>query len=364
MDTPNIDRLVEHGVSFDQCHVTAPFCVPSRASLFAGCYPRTNGVLANGTEWSRTWVPDRAHAGYHCVTIGKMHTIPYDAKAGFHERYVVEGRWFTDEWDKAILNAGHATPGRLSYRAREDYRHALSAFESTLEDKLHSESFIGGFTGWWLDNRPRERPLFLSIGFPGPHLPCDPTPEYPGKYMARDVPLPHVTQDEIDRLPPPWKEKRRHDSEVDHDAVHWNLEPSEADLHKRLLLCQRRADRPRGRPHPRRTRAARAAGQQRGDLHLGPRRHPERPRAQPEMGALRAGHAGADGDQPARALPGAALRRAGAALRPRADPGETDDLWDVPEAVPVKAALLAELGRWHHERACRTRHVRARMMEA
>lgn len=50
--------------------------------------------------------------------------------------------------------------------------------------------------------------------------------------MARDVPLPHVTQDEIDRLPPPWKEKRRHESEFDHDAVHCNLEPSEADLHK------------------------------------------------------------------------------------------------------------------------------------
>ncbi|EEX12173.1 hypothetical protein CSE45_4502 [Citreicella sp. SE45] len=44
--------------------------------------------------------------------------------------------------------------------------------------------------------------------------------------------------------------------------------------------------------------------------------------------------------------------------------GETDDPWDVPGAVAVKAALLAELGRWHHESACRTRHVRARMIEA
>ena len=151
----------------------APSCVPSRASLFSGYYPHTNGVLANGTEWSRTWVSDLADAGYHCVNIGKMHTIPYDAKAGFHERFVVEnkdrfleGRWFTDEWDKAILNAGHAKPGRLSYRAREDYRNALGAFEWTLDDKLHSDSFIGGFTEWWLDKKPREKPLFLSIGFP------------------------------------------------------------------------------------------------------------------------------------------------------------------------------------------------------
>ncbi|SDE83995.1 Sulfatase [Salipiger thiooxidans] len=124
MDTPNIDRLVAHGVSFEHCHVTAPFCVPSRASLFLGYPPHTNGVLANGTEWSRTWVSDLAHAGYHCVNIGKMYTIPYDAKAGFLERFVVDARWFTDEWDKAILNAGHAKPGRLSDRKRGLPAHA------------------------------------------------------------------------------------------------------------------------------------------------------------------------------------------------------------------------------------------------
>ena len=36
MDTPNIDRLVTNGVSFSQCHVTSPSCVPCRASLFNG----------------------------------------------------------------------------------------------------------------------------------------------------------------------------------------------------------------------------------------------------------------------------------------------------------------------------------------
>ena len=72
MDTPNIDRLVATGVSFSDCHVTAPSCVPCRASLFTGYYPHTNGVLANGQPWSKTWVSDLANAGYHCVNIGKM----------------------------------------------------------------------------------------------------------------------------------------------------------------------------------------------------------------------------------------------------------------------------------------------------
>ena len=48
IDTPNLDRLVEEGKHFTECHVTAPSCVPCRASFFTGYYPHTTGILANG----------------------------------------------------------------------------------------------------------------------------------------------------------------------------------------------------------------------------------------------------------------------------------------------------------------------------
>lgn len=184
MDTPNIDRLAKNGVAFTDCHVTAPSCVPCRASLFTGYYPHTNGVLANGQPWSRTWVSDLADAGYHCVNIGKMHTIPYDAKAGFHERYVVEnkdryleGRWFFDEWDKALASHGLKKQQREEYRKRADYKDRLGAFTWDLPPALQSDNFIGDTTCWWLETKPVEKPLFLVVGFPGPHPPYDPTPE-------------------------------------------------------------------------------------------------------------------------------------------------------------------------------------------
>ena len=90
MDTPNLDRLAAEGVSFTHCHVTAPLCVPSRASLFTGLYPHTTGVLTNVDQWQHSWVERLADSGYHCVNIGKMHAMPYDGRLGFHERYVVE----------------------------------------------------------------------------------------------------------------------------------------------------------------------------------------------------------------------------------------------------------------------------------
>ena len=44
MDTPNLDRLVREGISFEQCHVTAASCAAARASLFKGYYPHTTGI--------------------------------------------------------------------------------------------------------------------------------------------------------------------------------------------------------------------------------------------------------------------------------------------------------------------------------
>ncbi|MEX0348067.1 MAG: sulfatase [Paracoccaceae bacterium] len=239
MDTPNIDRLAQNGVSFTQCHVTAPSCVPCRASLFTGYYPHTNGVLANGQPWSRTWVSDLAAAGYHCVNIGKMHTIPYDAKAGFHERFVVEnkdryleGRWFFDEWDKALASHGLKKQQREEYRKRPDYKDRLGAFTWDLPPALQSDNFVGDTACWWLDTKPIEKPLFMTIGFPGPHPPYDPTPEMAEKYMLRDVPLPDVSDEELADLVAPWAEKRTHDVEVDHDSVSWKLDPSEEELRR------------------------------------------------------------------------------------------------------------------------------------
>ena len=61
MLTPNLDRLVREGVCFDRMFVTAPSCAPSRASLFTGLYPHTNGVFRNDERWTHTW-PRRATA--------------------------------------------------------------------------------------------------------------------------------------------------------------------------------------------------------------------------------------------------------------------------------------------------------------
>lgn len=240
MHTPHMDRLVREGTSFDNCFVTAPSCVPSRASLFNGYYPHATGVMRNGLHWQRTWVPSLVDAGYHCVNVGKMHTIPYDAKAGFHERFVMEnkdryyeGRWFADEWDKALIARGQIKPSREQYRQWPDYHERLGAYEWTLPPESHADFFVGDMASWWLESRPKPDKLFMQIGFLGPHPPYDPVASYAQRYLEDPrLPVPDPQPADVDDLPAFLKAKRVHDSKVDHDAVLWSMNPTPAQLRR------------------------------------------------------------------------------------------------------------------------------------
>jgi len=80
---------------------------------------------------------------------------------------------------------------------------------------------------------PVSEPLFLQVGFPGPHPPFDPPARYSEPFLQRnDLPLPQPTKAELDTLHQELKDKRQHDVEVDHDSVVWSLEPTPDQMHR------------------------------------------------------------------------------------------------------------------------------------
>ena len=211
VDTPNLDRLVGEGLHFTDCHVTAASCAPARASLFKGLYPHTSGILKNADTWRHSWIELLNKAGYHCTNVGKMHTWPYHASIGFDERYVVEnkdryleGRYYFDEWDKALRFRGLIKQQRELYRKLPDYSERLGAFDWELPEDTHPDTFVGDMALWWIETFPKTEPLFLEIGFPGPHPPYDPVPRYAEPYLEKKLPLLEVTQEELDALLEPW----------------------------------------------------------------------------------------------------------------------------------------------------------------
>jgi len=47
LPTPNIDKLAERGVLFQNCYVQSPSCGPSRMSTYTGRY-----VSSHGSTWN------------------------------------------------------------------------------------------------------------------------------------------------------------------------------------------------------------------------------------------------------------------------------------------------------------------------
>jgi len=80
VQTPNLDRLAEEGVNFDQCFVQHPLCMPSRASTLTGQYPSTLGTTHMGVpvpEDTRTLPRLLSSYGYRSANIGKLHFLPH-----------------------------------------------------------------------------------------------------------------------------------------------------------------------------------------------------------------------------------------------------------------------------------------------
>lgn len=239
METPNLDRLANEGTVFENMYVTAPSCSPSRASLFSGLYPHTNGIFRNDEPWNYCWVQELADTGYRCVNVGKMHTMPIEGPFGFHERHVVENKdrdhpnlpFYLDNWDKALKARGVDKPSRVSYRKREDYKDCLGAFVWEIDEDLHPDVFVPQTAVWWLERYNGNEPFFLEIGIPGPHPPYDPTARYLDKYIGKDLPKP-IRDYDLDSHPEPLKKLRENHINDDHDAVYHLRNPTPEQTHR------------------------------------------------------------------------------------------------------------------------------------
>ncbi len=244
MVTPSLDRLAAEGMTFTNVFATAPSCVPSRASFFNMRYPLGMGVSCNASPWRRSWVESLQAAGYHTVSVGKMHTVPLDAPCGFDQRFVVENKdrpvpddaphgVFLDEWDRHLALSGTRKPSRVTYRDEHpQYETALGAYEWPLAEPLHPDAFVGDLARRFVEGRRSSSPLFLQVGFPGPHPPYDPPRRHIGLYDGRSVPVPEVTDDELAGQVPAHRVLRQVMIEGNHDAVRWCERPTREQLER------------------------------------------------------------------------------------------------------------------------------------
>ena len=80
--TPNILKLANEGLSFDNMFTSTAMCAPSRQQLMTGLYPVRNGAYPNHSEvydGVKSYVHYFRDIGYEVALIGKKHYGPHDS---------------------------------------------------------------------------------------------------------------------------------------------------------------------------------------------------------------------------------------------------------------------------------------------
>ena len=118
IQTPNMDRIANEGIRFNNCYAVNALSGPSRACILTGKFSHENGFTDNASTFNgdqQTFPKLLQQAGYQTAIIGKWHLI--SEPQGFDHWSILSGQheqgdyYDPDFWEngKHIVEKGYAT---------------------------------------------------------------------------------------------------------------------------------------------------------------------------------------------------------------------------------------------------------------
>lgn len=170
--TPNIDRLLAQGVSFNRFY-TQPLCTPTRAGLLTGQHAVRFG-LNRSVIWggSDAGLPD------------EVLTLPERLGIAGYERRAIVGKWHLGHVRRAYHPMRHGFTDFLGlYNGRIDYftqevggeRDWHRGYEPTSERGYTTEQITNEATRI-IRAEAGKKPFFLYVAYTSPHQPNQPRP--------------------------------------------------------------------------------------------------------------------------------------------------------------------------------------------
>lgn len=190
IQTPNLDKLVEDSVVFDNCITPSPVCVPARLSLFSGQYPARTGNNNNNTDKTydgEGYYKRITDSGYQSCCVGKMHYLwdPYGS-LGFDCRRSQEE--LSAEGDEYMAYIRGKYPWVFDYNGMRSEMYYMPQI-SQLPPADHPTQWIGDRSVEYINAWDGKKPMLLMSSFIHPHPPyCPPAPWQ--KLYREDPPAP------------------------------------------------------------------------------------------------------------------------------------------------------------------------------
>jgi len=170
--TPNLDRIAEEGIRFNNCFCTNSICAPSRAVILTGKYSHLNGVTDNRVKFDgsqQTFPKLLQKAGYQTAMIGKWHLK--SEPTGF------------DYWNVLPGQGVYHNPTMIEMGQRKKYTGYVS-------------DIITDHCLKWLKERKGSKPFCLMYQHKAPHRRWEPAKRYAKLYEDVDIPLPETFNDD------------------------------------------------------------------------------------------------------------------------------------------------------------------------
>ena len=167
IQTPNIDRIANEGMRFNNAFVGNSICGPARATLLTGQHSHKNGMRDNRTRFdsSKNNVAKLLQAtGYQTAIVGKWHLQSYPT--GFDYWKILPGQGLYFE------------PRLISMKGD------TSTFNGYATDVITTEVLH------WLDNRDKTKPFLLLLHHKAPHRYFFAPLKYIRQFHSRHFPEP------------------------------------------------------------------------------------------------------------------------------------------------------------------------------
>lgn len=204
--TPNLDRIANEGILFDNAFVVNSISGPSRACILTGKFSHTNGFKNNWDKFDgdqQTYPKILQKNGYTTAVIGKWHLK--SKPQGF------------DYW--SILNSASQ---QGDYYKPEFWENDNKIIEDGYVTDVITDKAIN-----FLDNRDKSKPFLLIYQHKAPHRNWMPAPRHLGIFNNTIFPEPETLFDDYSGRGRAAKEQ---DMSIEHTLLnHWDLKLATRD---------------------------------------------------------------------------------------------------------------------------------------